>query len=487
MKILLTTFYDERCTGMRIIASCLKKAQYNVKICIVKAHCVKRVNQFPIEHDAYQVIASDGYSVYMNDADPITEQEEKLFYDYIEKEKFTVIGFSLRSYLNKIVLKFIHKIRTQFPHIKIVVGGYAPTLEPELFVPHVDAVIRGEGEDAMLELCHCFRNNLPYIYIYNLSYFQNGKCMNNPLRCAEKDISRFPWPFGSHDGEENIVSINNNTLKTGDPLTSWKAYCFLLGRGCLGSCSYCSGGNWIKMYHKAGFKIPLRRMKNIDDAISELKRAKNDGYARIHFTDEYFAAPLHYLNEFLDKYEQEINLPVEMFLHYEMINNHPEILTRLKKLNLKKVAVGIQSGSEKFAREIYSRKTSHQTILNFIHLIHEQNISANLHFIFGNPLETEEIFRESLDFLKQIPFIKGFDILTCFRFTAFPHSPIVEKYGNAVTAPVSNAVFERQGCLAQLRVLLQDDEFLPLLENKSYMENPEELRTLYYNLLNIAL
>lgn len=45
-------------------------------------------------------------------------------------------------------------IRKLFPHSKIIFGGHHFTALPEEAFPHADAVVRGEGERAMLEICH---------------------------------------------------------------------------------------------------------------------------------------------------------------------------------------------------------------------------------------------------------------------------------------------------------------------------------------------
>lgn len=239
------------------------------------------------------------------------------------------------------------------------------------------------------------------------------------------------------------------------------------------------------MYYEAGYKIPKRRMRDIQDAIEELSRAKQDGYKRIHFTDEYFAASISYINDFLDQYEKKINLPVEMYLHYNFIINHPEILHRLANLGLRNVCLGVQSGDEKFAREIYNRHTTHEDMIKFAHMVKKEGISLTVHLIVGNPLESEKIFQNSLKFLSLLPFEKGVDTLTCFRFTPFPHSPIVKEFGAKVTSPMPQKAFERQGCLAQLRVLLHDKEFFPLLYNKKYFDHPDLLQKKYYGIMGI--
>lgn len=488
MRVLLTTFYDARCTGLRILASCLAQKNYDVHVCLIKEHINKIVKNFPEDHRAYQMIDSSGYMISMCDANPISEKEEYTYISYIKQLKPDVIGFSLRSYLNDLTISLIKKIKSIFPDIAIICGGFGPTLEPQRFAPYVDAVIRGEGEEAILDVCDALRRKDSVTSIANVSCMKDGHYIENELRSPCVNISRYPLPFSFHDGNERFVLIENDSLTRGDPLKEWQAYCFLLGRGCLGTCSYCSGGQWTTLYHDAGYKIPKRRLKDIDDAIAELIRAKNDGYKRIHFTDEYLAASASYINEFLDKYEKHINLPVEMYLHYLFTINHPEILHRLAKLGLKKVCLGIQCGDEKFSKEVYNRHTTHNDLLKFSNMVKEQGISLQVHLIIGNPLEDEMTFRNSLKFLAEIPFEPGIDTLTCFRFTPFPHSPIVERFGKQVIDPVPQLHFERQGCLAQLRMLLKnDDDFLPLLDNPLYFEHPELLQERYYKLMNISL
>ena len=77
-----------------------------------------------------------------------------------------------------------------------------------------------------------------------------------------------------------------------------------------------------------------------------------------------------------------------MYLHYNFIINHPEILHRLANLGLRNVCLGVQSGDEKFAREIYNRHTTHEDMIKFAHMVKKEGISLTVHLIVGNPLES---------------------------------------------------------------------------------------------------
>ncbi len=479
MKIALVTFHDESCTGLRILASCLKKENYDVRFIILKEHKYKRVESFNNSNSCHIRICSNGYIMAMNDVNPISDTEKELFFSYLQQEQPDIVGLSFRSYLNPVIIELIPQIRTILPETKIICGGFGPTLEPELFTPYADAVLRGEGEETIVEFCNAVKNNTDFRSIMNVSYNdENNVCINNKLRCPENNISKYPWPFNYNSGEENFAFIENNTLLKIDPLKhNWKSYVMLLGRGCVGSCSYCSGGNWIKQYSNYGYNVSIHRLRDIDDAIGELKQAKADGFKKIYFTDEFFVAPISYFKEFLDRYEREINLPCWMYLHYQQMLNHPDIFERLVNLGLELPIVGIQHGDENFAKTIYNRKNSHESYLKFIDMAHKYGLGVGLHIIHGTNLDTEESFRNSLNFLKKIPFIKGKDIINCFRLTPLPKTPLLEKYKNLKVLPLHE--FERQGCLTVLRMFLDDEEFMPLLNNPLYYNDPTELKEIY--------
>ncbi|WP_433983055.1 cobalamin B12-binding domain-containing protein [Tunturiibacter empetritectus] len=57
------------------------------------------------------------------------------------------------------------EIRKLRPHVKIVWGGYFPSIYPDaaLNARYVDFIVRGQGEDTLLELIDALRGNRPWI------------------------------------------------------------------------------------------------------------------------------------------------------------------------------------------------------------------------------------------------------------------------------------------------------------------------------------
>ena len=90
------------------------------------------------------------------------------------------------------------KIREQRPQIKIAWGGYFPSIYPDtaLNAKYVDFVIRGQGEDTLLELIDALRGARSFESILGLSYKdQFGLHRSNGER-PMKGPDSFPWsPF----------------------------------------------------------------------------------------------------------------------------------------------------------------------------------------------------------------------------------------------------------------------------------------------------
>src|SRR5574341_1220987 len=65
----------------------------------------------------------------------------------------------------------------------VVMGGSHASAAPEslLSSPHVDYVIRGEGERALVDFLHCLNGGQPIDQVPNLAYKRGGEIVFNPL------------------------------------------------------------------------------------------------------------------------------------------------------------------------------------------------------------------------------------------------------------------------------------------------------------------
>lgn len=90
------------------------------------------------------------------------------------------------------------EIRKLRPHVKIVWGGYFPSIYPDaaLNAKYVDFVVRGQGEDTLLELIDAIRGKRALESIRGLSYKDAFGLHRNNAERPMKGPDSFPWsPF----------------------------------------------------------------------------------------------------------------------------------------------------------------------------------------------------------------------------------------------------------------------------------------------------
>src|SRR5215469_14680519 len=71
------------------------------------------------------------------------------------EDKPDVVGLSVMTFQRKTTFKIIELVRSLKPDVKIVVGGYDPSLAPEAYQhagSGVDFIVRGEGELTFREI-----------------------------------------------------------------------------------------------------------------------------------------------------------------------------------------------------------------------------------------------------------------------------------------------------------------------------------------------
>ena len=117
------------------------------------------------------------------------------------------------------------------PHIFTILGGRHATEDPEGWLascPKVDAVVRGDGEEVMEDLCQ----GVPLEKIAGLSFRKGNSIFHNPVRRlgAIKDQL---YPNRSLRRYTYEVEIKN--FSTGVELDMVSA-----SRGCPFNCSFCS-------------------------------------------------------------------------------------------------------------------------------------------------------------------------------------------------------------------------------------------------------
>jgi anaerobic magnesium-protoporphyrin IX monomethyl ester cyclase len=150
----------------------------------------------------------------------------------LQQEKPDVVGLSIMTFQRRTARRIVQLVRTLRPSAKIVVGGYDPSLAPEVYEDpdfDIDFIVRGEGEATLRELLRALEVGSGLERIAGLSYRDAAGTHRNPHR----PISNLAA------GEIKLPNRAARVLR-GYTMVGPQVDVVETSRGCTFDCSFCS-------------------------------------------------------------------------------------------------------------------------------------------------------------------------------------------------------------------------------------------------------
>ena len=168
-----------------------------------------------------------------------------------------VVGLSVMTFQRRTAQKLIRLARALRPRVRIVVGGYDPSLAPEAYAAAgdgaADFIVHSEGESAFGELLRALEAGSGYNAIPGLSVRSGEVMQRNPARPVEH----------LEKGEIRLPNRGARVLR-GYTMVGRQVDVVETSRGCTFDCSFCS---IIEMRGRNFHTFPLERvMDDIRDA-----------------------------------------------------------------------------------------------------------------------------------------------------------------------------------------------------------------------------
>lgn len=491
-KVLLFVVEDMAGPGIRALGAYLKQTGRHQPLLIFIEQGVHLWSaSFPDDYkmnSQYQDIFSGFKNFSLARAKPSLQELPDSFLSFCRIEKPNIIGFSTR-FMESRFQSFFDSLRKILPNTLIIAGGHGPSVYPEKFLDMgCDCVIRGEGEETILELADAIDSGKLYNDIYNLSYKKNNIIVHNKIREPIKELSDLPLPLRQTSG---IYHIENNILYYGDYKHSTNAWynMILAGRGCIGSCSYCAAPLWRNIYTAQGIHVPKHRRRSNDHIIEEALFMKKNGATAILFMDDYFIRPYPEMVDFFQKWIEKINLPFFVHLSVQQLKNHPELLKMAFDAGLTMLDLAIQSGDEQFCSEIFDRKNDNISVLQFMYEAYENYIPIFTEFIDGYLIDGRDDLESKLNFIRKLPpFDPGYryaSSLSVMQLRIHQGSPLYERYPDANKLMLSPDEFIYRSMLMHFRLIMNDKEFENFRKKKKPRQNPEKLLGLFNTLISL--
>ncbi len=113
--------------------------------------------------------------------DKVRETVERLMREF----QPDLVGLSVMTFQRKTAFGIVKLVRSLRPGVRVVVGGYDPSLAPEAYMEDgrgIDFIVRGEGELTFRELLRAIENGDGFAAIQGLSYRQEDGWHENVPR-----------------------------------------------------------------------------------------------------------------------------------------------------------------------------------------------------------------------------------------------------------------------------------------------------------------
>ena len=255
---------------------------------------------------------------------------------------------------------------------RVIFGGPHVTFLPEDALGHGEFVVRGEGEETLMELMTALQSRSSLEGIKGLSYWEEGRPKHNAGRPLIQDLNRLPIPDFS-------------LIKGWNPRQAFVSVA--TSRGCPFACKFCSV---VAMFGR-GYRV------RSNDLIMEEIRSNASQAKHLFFCDDNFAANPVRAKELLRRMKEEGNHPSWSTQVRAESALDPEFLELLRETNCWGVYIGFESASAQVLKA-YRKKQDEATMQKAIKAFHRHGIHIHGMFIVGADEDTPETIRETVRF-----------------------------------------------------------------------------------------
>jgi anaerobic magnesium-protoporphyrin IX monomethyl ester cyclase len=269
----------------------------------------------------------------------------------------------------------------------LVAGGPLPTCEPQAFLDHFDVVVRGEGEQTMVDVlaAHAAGSDLGAVPgAVVAARGGEGDAAAAAPRPLVRDLDALPFP--ARDLLPNAAYIRHGRRRYGYAVTT-----VMSSRGCPFACEFCSNVVFGDTY----------RERSPASVVDEIEQALALGYDRIAFSDDVFTLRPARVVAVCDEIERRgLRFEWECLARVDGVDR--ETAARMRRAGCRTVFFGIESGSDEVLRLMRKGITAPQA-REAVWAAHAAGLEVGAFFILCYPGDTDETVLETLRFAGSLP------------------------------------------------------------------------------------
>ncbi|KUO41185.1 MAG: hypothetical protein AVW06_01640, partial [Hadesarchaea archaeon DG-33-1] len=304
--------------------------------------------------------------------------------------------------------------RRAAPKAKIILGGHNASFVADKIIhnlPESDYVVVGEGEHTFLELVRSIDNKSNIRRVKGVMYRNNGRATFTGVREPIQNLDELPSPA------KHLIPQNahyGHFWYRGYRVALKNLSGMITSRGCPFGCTFCSCTAF------SGRKIRARSPENV---VEEMEYLVNErGVEQIFIVDDNFT----WLPKRVMKICQLIKkrgLEFNWFCEGRVDTASEEMYKSMADAGCWLIFLGLESGSQRIL-DYYKKKTTVEKGWHAVALAQKAGIDVVGSFIVGSPIETEEDYQRTLDFITRA----DMDLISMSSLKVLPGTELWQKF-----------------------------------------------------------
>ena len=302
-------------------------------------------------------------------------------------------------------------VKSWKPDFPIVLGGWHPSLLPKqtLESPYIDIVVRGQGEDTLLEVVQHIEARASLDLVPGIGFKRDRRLHFTTERPLRPIVDLPPKAYHLADFDAYERSCGRR----------WAMYISSLA--CPFNCSYCTNAG---VYGRKWNALPPGQF--VEETVDLTRRY---GLEMLWVVDDNFLVDLdraRHIAEGLVRAEADFNWSIQATTNLTARLTY-EDLKLLRRSGLHQICQGVDSGSEKILKLMNKTFQDFDSIYESAARCLHAGIRPSFNIIFAYPGEGKKERRETIDFMMDVcRRFPGAEFWTNI-FTPYPGSPIMER------------------------------------------------------------
>ena len=320
-------------------------------------------------------------------------------------------GLTCNAYVCAKVAEIAKKVDER---IVTIVGGQHFSAIPEESLrdfPEIDYIVRGEGEQTLVELIKALEAAKGFADVRGLSFRNNGGFVHTPPRPLIENLDILPFPayhlLGKNIGKYHFTMMAGKNT----------SYMILEGsRGCSFKCSFCTqwrhwNGTW--------------RSKSAKRIADEMEHLHNDlGGQFLWLTDDNFDYAKRGRDLWLELRDRKFSKEIAWFFQARMddIVSHPDLVAKMHEVGNNWILMGVESDAPERLKE-FRKGVVRSPAAQAVKILNDNDIFSQSTLIIGSRKDTEK----SIDRLRRFSMDIDTNLAIYAVLTPYPGTDIYQE------------------------------------------------------------